>query len=1772
MGNKGVEPIALIGMGCRLPGGIANPGDFWRLLCEGVDPISEVPADRWNLQTIFDVDRTRKGKAYVRQAGFLSGFDAFDATFFGISPREAECMDPQQRWLLECAWEAFEDAGIAPESLSGSRTGVFVGLFVRDFETLQLSSVNRDLIDAHTGVGTSMGIAANRISYVYNLTGPSMTIDTACSSAMVALHLACQSIRNGECTVALAGGVNALLRAEMTVATSKASMLSPDARSKSFDAAANGYVRSEGVGLVVLKSLSQALADGDPIVAVIRGSAVNQDGRSKGLTVPSGEAQTIALRAALAASGVDAHEVQYAEAHGTGTPVGDPIESTALGTVLGTGRTADRPLIMGSVKSNIGHTESAAGVVSLIKVALSLKHGVIPPNLHFRNPNPAIPFEALNLRVPAEMTPWPETDGGPRRAVINSFGFGGTNGSMVVEEAPAVAREVAAVSTDRAMLLPVSGKTPEALRAAIERLREFQAKAPAPVADLCYSASQRRGHLPHRAAAVVDTLESVAAAMDALLQEDPRAGVSTGEAGDAAPTVAFVFSGMGPQWWAMGRQLLAEEPVFRAQVEAVDAEFQRVSGWSILAELGADESNSRIQETRIAQPAIFAVQVGLAALWKSWGVVPSAIAGHSVGEAAAAYVAGALTLAEAARVIFHRSRLQQTTAGTGTMLAVGLARDAAEVEISRVADLVSIAAVNGPRSMTLAGDSAALRSISTRLAERGEFQRFLQVEVPYHSPGMDPIEAELVASLAGIQPRETVIPLYSTVTGALIDGRTLDANYWWKNVRYPVLFADAMEAMGTQGHHCILELSPHPVLARSIDECLRGRVAELNVVSSLRRGEPERASLLASAGALYCAGYPLQWAAINQGRFVRLPDYPWQRERYWMETEESAAQRVGNGVAAYRGMALGAAEHPLLGSRLNLAPALRGWEAEIDLGQLTYLKDHCIQSAVVYPGAAYAEMAMAAAHVRSIENLTFHSALLLGDGAARVQFSLTGTEFQIHSEREGNWALHATGNAAGTADGGAATKPAFTAAVELERPTVYEQFASLGLRYGPAFQAIERLAISEDGVRSVLGETVNDEGYILHPTILDATFQTLIGTVLGDHQAGVFLPTQIGQISIVSPIAAGAQLECFARLTSRTTSEISGDIELFQGERCVLTVRRLQCRFQAAPRQAGVYDSMLYRHQWEAQDLPAQPASLAGAWLIVGDPQGAGAALADELRHAGAKVRLVFDSLIDTQADVFSALRGGATVDHVVLLSGIGMPVTGQRLGCHRLLELVQASEGQAPKVWIVTQGAQSTSGEVVAAEQAAIWGMARVVMQEHPELRCTCIDLAPGAVTAATLFDELRFSSDESQIALRDGARYVLRLARYSPEATSTKAAVLPDATYLITGGTGGLGIVFARHLLARGARHIVLTSRSGGTGKEAVLEELRRGGADVRAVAADIGARAEVQRLLRMINDEMPPLRGILHAAAVIDDGVLRKQSIERFENVWRPKALGAWWLDHELGGRELDFFVLFSSVASLTGSAGQGIYSAANAFLDGLAHRRRARGLTALSINWGPWAEVGAAMQGDVLAHLAERGLEGLKPSDCLDAFDELAGLEAAQVGVCDFRWPKFFEKFPGASAPFYASMSPTPVAGQPVAVRFLDQLMALDGEEREPALRRFLQEELARALRLPSPDRIKPRQRFFDLGMDSLTSVELGGRIQAGLGIRLPSTVMFDFPTVQSLGNFLVDSVLGAPVVASVPVELPAVVVTPDLTRGDGEVQEDLADLLRMELAAGHEGKF
>ncbi|WP_257450671.1 non-ribosomal peptide synthase/polyketide synthase, partial [Archangium lipolyticum] len=888
------EPIAIVGMGCRFPGADGLEA-FWKLLSEGVDAIREVPRDRWDVDAYYDPDPTTPGKMNTRWGGFLEGLERFDRSFFGISPREAARMDPQQRLLLEVAWEALENAGIVPEKLARTPTGVFVGISHSDYGVQQLAQT--DLTDAYAGTGNALSIAANRLSYLLDLKGPSLAVDTACSSSLVALHLACRSLRSGESTVALVAGANVLLSPELTVNFSKAGFMAPDGRCKPFDASANGYVRSEGVGMIVLKPLSQAKADGNRIYAVIRGSAVNQDGRSNGLTAPNRQAQEAVLREAYRDAGVAPAQVSYTEAHGTGTALGDPIEAMALGTVLAEGRAPGSKCALGSLKSNVGHMEAAAGIGGIIKTALSLHRAALPPTLHYRAPNPHIPFSELPLRVVhGALEPWPEAQMGIAVAGVSGFGFGGTNAHVVLASAPKWSGKRrggpggggGGGGKDKAQLLPVSARNPDALKALAARYLETverEGSNPERLEALFASAALHRTHHAQRLAVRARTAEELAEGLRAFLADQPRPGVHAGHAG-SRPKVAFVFSGQGPQWWAMGRGLLAHEPVFRQVVEQCDELLRPLAGWSLLEVLNADEGTSLLTQTEYAQPALFALQVGLAALWRSLGVEPDAVVGHSIGEVAAAHVAGALTLPQAIHLVYHRGRLMQSATGQGKMALVELPPREASALLRGYEDRLSLAAHNGPASSVLSGEAAALDQVLEQLAQRQVPTRRLPVDYAFHSPQMEELQPDLAYELEELQPARASLTLVSTALGRPLTGLELGADYWAGQMRMPVLFAPAIEQLADTGHSLFVEVGPHPVLSVDIQQVLRARGREAQVLPSLRRKEDDHGVLLSSLGALYCQGLPVEWRALHPdgaASTVDLPTYAWQRERCWVD-------------------------------------------------------------------------------------------------------------------------------------------------------------------------------------------------------------------------------------------------------------------------------------------------------------------------------------------------------------------------------------------------------------------------------------------------------------------------------------------------------------------------------------------------------------------------------------------------------------------------------------------------------------------------------------------------------------------------------------------------------------------------------------------------------------------------------------------------------------------------------------------------------------------------
>ena len=885
------EPIAIIGMGCRAPGGVIDPDSFWQLLREGVDAITETPHERWSLAEFFDAEQDAPGKMYTRYGGFLRDIDKFDAAFFGITPREAVSMDPQQRLLLETSWEALERAGQTKARLMGSRTGVFMGVCFNEYAQKHLYSGEPERIDGYSFTGIAPSVLAGRLSYALGLQGPSLAVDTACSSSLVTVHLACQSLRRRESDLALAGGVNLILTPENTIYFCKAGAMSPEGRCKTFDASADGYVRGEGCGVLVLKRLSDAIKDNDTILALIRGSAVNQDGRSNGLTAPNGPAQERVMREALANAGVSPHQVGYVEAHGTGTPLGDPIEAHALGNVYREGRSASVPLFLGSVKTNFGHLEGAAGVMGLIKAALVLQRKQIPPHLHFKRLNPLITLDDIPARLPLQLTEW--TGEEPRFAAVSSFGISGTNAHVVLgEQLSVISDQSSALTdncsliTDHCLLLPLSARASEALLDLVRAYREFIKQTPHSLREVCFTASLRRTHHEYRTAFVFNSAEEVAQQLEnALLEDNARKLLAQPKVEEQAPRVAFIFSGQGPQWFAMGRALLRQEPVFRQKLEACDALLGLHAPWSLLEELQREEVDSRLEQTEIAQPAIFALQVALAELWRAWGIVPEAVLGHSVGEVAAAHVAGALSLEEAVVVIYHRGRLMQAATGLGKMAQVELPVEEVRRDLAAYHDRLSVAAINSPSTTVIAGEEAALEELLHSFEARAIEVKRLRVNYAFHSAQMEPFRLELERALHGLAPGATSIAMISTVTGKRIRGEELHANYWGRNIREHVAFAPAFANLLDEQFDIFVEVSPHPVLGAAMAHCAAERQSEVTILASLRRGQEERATMLKALAALYARGCMINWNALypQGGRCVELPSYPWQRQSYWIE-------------------------------------------------------------------------------------------------------------------------------------------------------------------------------------------------------------------------------------------------------------------------------------------------------------------------------------------------------------------------------------------------------------------------------------------------------------------------------------------------------------------------------------------------------------------------------------------------------------------------------------------------------------------------------------------------------------------------------------------------------------------------------------------------------------------------------------------------------------------------------------------------------------------------
>ncbi|WP_329486221.1 SDR family NAD(P)-dependent oxidoreductase [Kitasatospora sp. NBC_01246] len=1757
------EPIAIVGMGCRFPGGVASPEDLWRLLADGGDAITPFPTNRGWPTDLFDPDPDRTGKTYSTDGGFLHGAGEFDAEFFGMSPREAMGVDAQQRLLLETAWETLERAGIDPTSVRDQPLGVFTGVMYADYGARFLTAPEG--FEGYLGHGSAASIASGRIAYNLGLTGPAITVDTACSSSLVALHLAIRALRAGECSMALAGGVTVMSSPAVFVEFSRQRGLSSDGRCKSFSAAADGVGWSEGVGLLLVERLSDARRNGHPVLAVVRGSAVNQDGASNGLTAPNGPAQQRVIRQALANAGLTPADVDVVEAHGTGTRLGDPIEAEALLATYGRERAGDRPLYLGSVKSNIGHTQAAAGVAGIIKLVMALRNGVLPRTLHVDAPSPHIEWETGAVRLLDREQAWAPGDR-LRRGAVSSFGISGTNAHVVLEEAPEDAPEAAeepAAGPDRTpAVLPwvLSARSAAALRAQAARLAAW----PAPdLADAGRSLLATRAAFEHRAVVLGADHAELVAGLTAVAEDS--AGAVVGTAGAPGGTV-FVFPGQGSQWLGMAAELLDGSPAFAAAMAECDEVLGELTGWSVLDLLAETEDESALARVDVVQPALFAVMVSLAAAWRAIGVAPAAVIGHSQGEIAAACVAGALSLRDAARVVVLRSRALTELAGLGGMASVPLPLAEVEERIAGYGGALSVAAVNGPRTVVVSGSAAELDDLLAVLTAEDVRARRIPVDYASHSAHVEGIQDRLLAELRDLAPRSADTPLWSTVTGEWLDTAEMDAHYWYENLRRTVRFADGTAALLDSGHHAFVELSPHPVLTMGIGETAEERGAEhAVVVGSLRRHHGGLHQLLTNAAALHVRGVPVDWTALLGGprRPVELPTYAFQHTDYWLRSDGS----VGDVTAA----GLGLAGHPLLGASVELAGGGVVLTGRLSLSSHPWLADHAVLDTVLLPGTGLVELVTTAGDrvgCGRIEDLTLTAPLLLpAQGAVQVQVVIGPAdehgqrEASVHSRPEPAdgaepvWTGHATGvvapGAGAPAEVGAWPPPG---AVEVDLDGVYARLAGLGHGYGPQFQGLRRVW-RRDGelfAETALSpeQTAEAGRFVLHPALFDAALHPLLRGVVDDGRHGG-LPFAWSGVEVH---ASGA-----TRLRVRLTPTGPDSVALALADAdgapvasvATLTWREVD---PAALRGAARDHDALFRIDWRpataTRPAPERPVLLAAADLAGAFPTAPGHSDLAALRRAlddGAPVpELVLTGLApgtgDALADTHTAVTGTAA-----LLTDW---LSDERLAGTRLA--------------VVTRGA--VDGTDLAS--ASVRGLVRAAATEHPG-RFLLVDSAdgsaPGGETAQASSDAwaAALAVDEPEVLLRDGAVLVPRLARLPAADTAADSATDtgtdtdsvtdtagagpfdPDGTVLVTGATGALGTRLAHHLVREhGVRHLLLVSRSGpaAPGAAALRDELAALGAEATVAACDVGDRAALAALLAAVPADRP-LRAVVHTAGVLDDGLVTSLTPERFATVLRPKADAAWHL-HELT-RELDLtaFVLYSSAAATFGGAGQANYAAANAFLDALAAHRGRLGLPATTLAWGLW-ESGGAMTGELTGtdreRIARAGMRPLGDADGLALFDTV--LRERRGWALPTRLDLAALRGLGSQLPPLLSGLVRPTARRGTAgtgesaSALAGRLAGLAPADRTQALADLVRTQVAEVLGHRDGSAIEADRPFTELGFDSLTAVELRNRLRNATGLKPSATLVFDYPSVAALTAHL-DAELGGAAAAS-PETLPA----------------------------------
>lgn len=1724
------DPIVIVGMACRFPGGANDLESFWQLLEQGKDAVREIPGDRWDIKAWYHPDPDVPGKIYSLYGAFLEKIDQFDADFFGILPREAIAIDPQQRLLLETTWQALESAGQNPQQLRNSKTGVFVGAMTQDYAQLSYAP---EAINAYTGSGTSVSVAAGRLSYVFGLQGPSMTIDTACSSSLVAVHLACNALRNSECDIALAGGVNVILTPIISLIESRAQMLAPDGRCKTFDASANGMVRGEGCGIIVLKRLSQAVKNGDRILARVYGTAVNHDGPSSGLTVPNGDAQEKLLHQALNAAKLKPEQIDFIEAHGTGTAIGDPIELESMAAVFAN-RPQNRPLIIGSVKTNLGHLEGAAGIAGLIKTVLALQHHKIPPHLHFEKPNPRFDWSSHIFEVPVHGKNWHPSER-ERIAGVSSFGFSGTNAHIIVGE---IASTYSQKSDNQLYILPLSARCEKSLK---ELVKTYQSALTESVnlADACFTASTGRANFRHRLCILADSITTAKKAFADFLEGENSDHIITPIASETQSNIAFLFSGQGSQYSGMGKTLYNKEPVFKNTLDICDKILQPILGTSLLDLIFELQNSDLLEQTQITQPALFSLEYALAKLWQSWGIQPSALLGHSIGEYVAACLAGVFSLEDALQLVTQRGRLMGELPHNGAMAAIYADYETVAAYIAPYGSQVNIAAANGAITV-ISGLNKIVDQLEKLFIEQSYKTRRLAVSHAFHSALMEPILNEFAEVLNKISFHEPSLTIISNVTGKPIGKEIATPDYWLRHLRSTVHFGKGFQFLIDSAYRCFIELGAKPVLLGMAR--LNSQLKEVLWLPSIVPAKDEQAQMYRSLATLFVNGYSIEWTEVfKQGTRIDLPTYPFQRERYWLSNSQFSVADIKTKL------------HPFISDVKKLATGEIIFEGEISSDNPEYLQGHKVFGKILFPATGFIEAILAASqkiftdNLAIIQNVSIHQGLLLSQSPTTLQIifkpkksSSYGFEIFSSDSSQDNWILHVSGEInKNLAQRRKDAEEDRGESVAISR--FYELYQQMGISYGKEFQAIQELRYLGNGSQAKISidRSLVNQRYSLHPVLLDACLQSIGAAFPEIHGKELYLPYGFSSLEFFGN--PGSQAWTRIYIKSDTNGEISVDVDIYDEKEqlCArftdLVARRTNPTVLQRLWPENV-KNLFYQVQWKNLNLISTiAANTNNSWLVFVHPSTAFNQLINLFKQAGEQVitvQLGDDYKCHSQHKF--VINPSQKSDFERLYQEVypsGEFPTGVIFAweadtvyksCNAALHLIQTITTKwkkLPDLWLVTRGANRVLTETsLRPEQSSLWGLGAVINNEYPQMRCVCLDLSPTVEPDESefLFNEFHTSSSETRLALRQGNRYGARLVSATIPPAQKQQIVSKEGAYLITGGLGKLGLLMAEWLSKMGASHLVLCSRNVKSQPEAIAS-LIKNGTQVTIVSADITSPADIEQIFSRFGTDLPPLRGVIHAAGVLDDGLVSSQTWERYQNVMRPKVEGILLLDRYTRNLSLDFFIAFSSAAVILGSPGQSSYAAANAFMDALMQQRQSLGLPGISINWGAW-DTGNEIDKQ---RFASWGIKSMSSDTALEYLSKLILGNISQGAILEIDWSTFNQAF-NINQPFFGEVI-TPTKNTQNA-KLLEQLKSVSIDERTTTLSQGIEQILREVTGLSTTNVIPQQTSFLELGLNSLMVLEFKNRLENNLACILSSSVILDYPNITSITNYMREKIL------------------------------------------------